>query len=88
MILPRNSTKLCFLPASGGLNLLDPWSTLRPRHPFTAARAQVDPTVAQDLPGRQALTSARRVLGDRNGDSKSPFIDGLPIKNGDFPWLC
>ena len=17
-----------------------------------------------------------------------PFIDGLPIKNGDFPWLC
>ena len=18
----------------------------------------------------------------------SPFIDGLPIKNGDFPWLC
>ena len=19
---------------------------------------------------------------------KGPFIDGLPIKNGDFPWLC
>ena len=18
----------------------------------------------------------------------NPFIDGLPIKNGDFPWLC
>ena len=18
----------------------------------------------------------------------APFIDGLPIKNGDFPWLC
>ena len=17
-----------------------------------------------------------------------PFVDGLPIKNGDFPWLC
>ena len=22
------------------------------------------------------------------GMGNGPFVDGLPIKNGDFPWLC
>ena len=30
------------------------------------------------------LPSGNLKIAMENG----PFIDGLPIKNGDFPWLC
>jgi hypothetical protein len=38
-----------------------------------------------------------KIFKDRQTDQTSyiitlmengPFVDGLPIKNGDFPWLC
>jgi hypothetical protein len=35
------------------------------------------------LPGR-LITIWLFKIAMENG----PFIDGLPIKNGDFPWLC
>jgi len=34
--------------------------------------------------GPTATSSVKPGMGMENG----PFIDGLPIKNGDFPWLC
>jgi len=36
------------------------------------------------LPSRIAVTLWLFNIAMDNG----PFIDGLPIKNGDFPWLC
>ena len=29
-----------------------------------------------------------KTFGQRSHGIDGPFIDGLPIKNGDFPWLC
>jgi hypothetical protein len=42
-------------------------------------------TIKQEL-GVSELTSTLWLfnIAMENG----PFIDGLPIKNGDFPWLC
>jgi len=52
--------------------------------------------------GAARCLSNKLVLGGSGGNSNDlytlwlfniamengPFIDGLPIKNGDFPWLC
>jgi hypothetical protein len=48
-------------------------------HFFQAAEGQ--------LP--QSLRSAKSTLWLFNiAMANCPFIDGLPIKNDDFPWLC
>ena len=43
-------------------------------------------------PGRESIRMVRektRTLWLFNiAMEKGPFIDGLPIRNGDFPWLC
>ena len=37
---------------------------------------------------RWAAASARGAGLNLARLENGPFIDGLPIKNGDFPWLC
>ena len=38
--------------------------------------------------GVLGCTPSRYPLGFNIAIGNGPFIDGLPIKNGDFPWLC
>ena len=38
--------------------------------------------------GIQQLLKKHTLLLFNIAMENGPFIDGLPIKNGDFPWLC
>ena len=51
--------------------------------PNTASRRNSALREAQEM-GLVGAVGVQMGFSMENG----PFIDGLPIKNGDFPWLC
>ena len=58
-------------------------------HPLTEA-VRIDPVVPlRDVNLQRDATKKIYTLWLFNiAMENGPFIDGLPIKNGDFPWLC
>ena len=70
------------------------WLDSNPKSPsddafwFPHAASQAGPvTDIQELlwPAMENSFQEKTIYPIGNG---APFIDGLPIKNGDFPWLC
>jgi hypothetical protein len=52
-------------------------------HPYRKAKSQSELQIGV-CPKSSKITIWFFNIAMENG----PFIDGLPIKNGDFPWLC
>jgi hypothetical protein len=77
------------------------WHLAEKESPYTPFVAAISPPASEalaemihdDPPGQYGHSYPQR---DRKRTlwlfniamENGPFIDGLPIKNGDFPWLC
>ena len=48
----------------------------------------MDEIACKESPITLGLISNYHLVIEHSHGKNGPFIDGLPIKNGDFPWLC
>ena len=80
------------LPFRVSLKLCSPWILFLNHHP-NRPDTDVGFAALKQSPWRKwSWEDVRRSKTLPSGyltvRGKCPFIDGLPIKNGDFPWLC